>query len=329
MDHGANPGLISSLAKQGILDVACSIAGRLAEGGKKQEINQAISSLDFAKLAYLIGLKTIHISERDTQKRLTPKKDNEFINTWSVVGFYEEGITFSELGWGTHEKKIPEGAHTHSYGPRHQIFLNTRGIDTWVESWVPSGPIKGMAIRHGEAFSLPEFLSYQENGKLIYRPTVHYAYLPCEDAIYSLNELKQHKLQLQENQFIIDEEIVDGHDELGCLLLGHDLGAWWVGSILDIHEARRLVPHQNATTVQVAIGVIAALQYCIQNPSEGICLPEHLPHDFVLGVAKPYLGKFVSTETSWRPTKQAKDKDNWQFEIFRTDEKTSVETVSV
>jgi homospermidine synthase len=323
LDHGANPGLISSIAKQGLIDIADQILKGRIESTKRRSLVDALKKQDFAKIAHLIGLKTIHISERDSQKPLIHKRENEFVNTWSVVGFYEEGIAPSELGWGTHEKGIPAGAKTHAVGPQNQIFLDSYGIDNWVESWVPSGPIRGMVVRHGEAFSLSEFLTYKENGKVVYRPTVHYAYHPCDDAVQSLEELKARNLRLQDNQRIFAEEITEGKDELGCLFLGHDLGGWWTGSVLDIDESRALVPHQNATTVQVAIGVIAAIIYCIKNPREGVCLPEHLPHDFVLEIAKPYLGEFLSIPTTWRPSRQKEDKGNWQFEVFRCAEKVS------
>lgn len=35
--------------------------------------------------------------------------------------------------------------------------------------------------------------------------------------------------------------------------MGHDFKSWWTGSNMSIEESRRLVPGQNATTVQVFI----------------------------------------------------------------------------
>ena len=40
--------------------------------------------------------------------------------------------------------------------------------------------------------------------------------------------------------------------------MGHPCTSWWCGTDLDIEESRRLVPHQNATTMQVAVSVVAA-----------------------------------------------------------------------
>ena len=50
----------------------------------------------------------------------------------------------------------------------------------------------------------------------------------------------------------MNDEITSGSDILGALLMGHAYNSWWIGSDLTIEESRRLVPHQNATTMQVA-----------------------------------------------------------------------------
>ena len=89
----------------------------------------------------------------------------------------------------------------------------------------------------------------------------------------------------------MNDEITDGMDELGVLLLGHELNGWWVGSQLDIDESRSLVPHQNATTLQVAASVLGAVYWIVNNPNKGLCVPDDLDHEAVLEVANPYLGK--------------------------------------
>ena len=52
-----------------------------------------------------LGVRGIHIAERDTQRSRRPKPLDVFWNTWSVEGFISEGLQPAELGWGTHEKK--------------------------------------------------------------------------------------------------------------------------------------------------------------------------------------------------------------------------------
>ena len=286
-----------------------------------------LAEQNFAQLAHILGVKTIHISERDSQITSSPKKMNEFVNTWSIPGLYEEGIAPAELGWGTHERFAPEGMMFHAHGPRNQACLQTKGIDTHVRSWVPSGEIIGMVIRHGEAFGISDRLTVWQDDKAIYRPTVHYAYCVSDSAMSSLHELKMRQLEMQPNLRILNDDIIDGADELGCLLMGHDFKSWWIGSVLDIHQARNLVPNQSATTVQVAISIAAAVQYLMNHPEEGVCLPDDLDHREILAMAKPYLGTFISQPVDWSPLHIKKTyidytdnivtpEDEWQFTSF-------------
>lgn len=333
LDHGANPGLVSHFTKQGLLDIAeACLAEDLLEGERRELVESARAGRAWNELAMHLGVQVIHISERDTQISCDPKQEGEFVNTWSVEGFYEEGIAPAELGWGTHERTLPAGADLHRRGPRNQIALAHPGCRTWVRSWVPCGEIVGMVIRHGEAFSISDRLTVwapgREGDEALYRPTVHYAYCPCDAAIASLHELHMRRDSLQDQQRIMGDDIVSGRDELGCLLMGHPLTSWWIGSLLDIHEARRLVPGQNATTLQVAAGVLAAVLYMVEHPSEGVLLPDDLPHDAVLDVARPYLGPFVSERSGWDPVRSWKDAfegfglpkppegDRWQLASF-------------
>ncbi len=328
IDHGANPGLVSHFTKQGICDIASKIIAEKKSDTRIPELKKALESKNFAKLAQLIGLKIIQISERDSQITSDPKKVNEFVNTWSIPGLFEEGIAPAELGWGTHERFAPKGTMFHKAGPQNQVCLESMGIDTLVRSWVPSGDIIGMVIRHGEAYGLSERLTVRENGAALYRPTVYYAYCLSDSAIASLYELRMRQLEMQPKLRILNDDIIDGQDELGCFLLGHDFRAWWIGSLLDIHEARKLVPHQNATTVQVAVSVVASISYMINHPNEGICLPDDIDHEEILKFSKPYLGKFVSKSVEWSPLTRKPNyfeyndetvigpEDEWQFTTF-------------
>lgn len=327
VDHGANPGLVSHFTKQALIEIATKILQEKPHDTRRNPLEETLSAKNFAELAQLTGTKVIHISERDTQIIKSPKEPNEFVNSWSVEGLIEEGMAPAELGWGTHERTMPKGAMTHPSGPQNQILLSSRGIDTWVRSWVPSGPIIGMAIRHGEAYGISDRLTVWKDNKAIYRPTVHYAYCPNDAAFCSLHELRMRNFVQQERKRIINDEITAGMDEVGCLLMGHDFNAWWIGSRLDISTARELVPHQNSTTVQVAIGVIAALLYAIKNPNEGLRLPDDIDHNEVLAIAKPYLGEFVSRPIDWTPISGPneflifgknipKKEDMWQFSTF-------------
>jgi len=333
VDHGANPGLVSHFTKHALTGIAEKILKEKPGDSRKRHLERALGDKNFAKLAQLEGVKIIHISERDTQITNKPKEVNEFVNTWSIEGFFEEGVAPAELGWGTHEYYIPKNAFFHQVGPKNQICLGSIGMKTWVRSWVPCGEIMGMVVRHGEAFSISDRLTLREKGEVVYRPTVHYAYCPSNAAINSLHELEMRQFKLQERQRIMSDEIIDGRDELGVLLMGHDFNSWWCGSILNIHEARRLVPHQQATTLQVAISVVAAAMWMIKNPKRGFLLPDDIDHEFILDVAMPYIKPFISQAVDWTPLKnlntkftkfdisRPKKEDVWQFTTFLVDQR--------
>lgn len=328
IEHGANPGLVSHWTKVALDDIANKLLHIGCRPERRAELEDALSASDYARLAMITGTKVIHISERDTQVSDRPKAVNEFVNTWSVVGFHEEAILPAEIGWGTHERCLPGGAYVHQEGPCNQISLNQIGMNTLARSWVPMGEIIGLVIRHGEAFTISDRLTVWHEGVPVYRPTVHYVYLPSDAALVSLHEMRMNNYELQPDHRIMTDDITGGRDELGVLLLGHDLNGWWVGSQLDIHETRRLVPHQNATTLQVAASVLGALFWMIQNPRQGLCVPDDLPHREVLAVANEYLGPCPSLQTDWTPLKnrcdpfgkfgrpQPSEEDLWQFETF-------------
>lgn len=335
IEHGANPGLISHFTKQGLIDIGnASLADKKLKGRSAEKVQQHIADGAFNHLAHELGVKVIHCSERDTQITDQPKQVDEFVNTWSIEGFREEGQTTAEMGWGTHEKQLPALAYQHKEGPRNQICLARMGINTWVRSWVPDYQIQGMVVRHGEAFTISDKLTVWEGKKALYRPTVHYAYCPCDEAISSLNEMRGYNYRLVENQRIMNDEITSGADILGALIMGHGYNSWWVGSDLSIEQSRKLVPHQNATTMQVAISVVAASMWMIENPLEGIRVPDELPHEYILKIAKPYLGRWISKPKDWTPLQDRVNvfagynkpdldpKDPWQFKNFLVTDQT-------
>ena len=331
VEHGANPGLVSHWAKIGLEDIANAILRKRTTRDREDLLEEYLANGDYARLAMMTDTKVIHISERDTQISNRPKEVGEFVNTWSVAGFHEEGIAPAEMGWGTHERRLPFGAQKHLYGPGNQICLSQMGVNTYVRSWVPtSGEIIGMVIRHGEAFTMSDHLTVWNDDIPIYRPTVHYAYLPTDAAMASLHEMKMSAYKLQDNIRIMNNDIVSGMDELGVLLMGHDLDSWWVGSQLDIESARKLAPGNNATTVQVAASVLGAIAWMVKNPRKGLLVPDDLPHREILAVAKQYLGPTPSVGADWTPLKNRNDPfeywgkprpsedDMWQFETFLT-----------
>jgi homospermidine synthase len=315
--HGANPGWVSSFVKQALLDIARD-TGRVVATPASRE--------DWAQLAMQLGVKVIHIAERDTQTSSVPKRIGEFVNTWSVEGFAGEGSQPAELGWGSHERHFPHDGRRHEFGSDAAIYLQRPGASVRVRSWTPrEGPYHGFLITHGESISIADYLTVRDGERVLYRPTVHYAYHPCDAAVLSVHELAGKNWHMQAERRILMDEITDGIDELGVLLMGHARKSYWLGSRLHVDEARKLAPYNNATSLQVAAGVLASMMWAMENPWEHLIEPDDIPHDRVIELARPYLGEIASAYSDWTPLQDrgvlfpedVDATDPWQFKNFR------------
>ena len=317
LTHGANPGLVSHLVKQALLNIAADSA---AEAGNPK------SRADWGELARRLGVKVIHIAERDTQVSRVPKQMNEFVNTWSIDGFVSEGSQPAELGWGTHERNFPRDGKRHDFGCMCAIYLMQPGASTRVRTWTPlAGHFHGFCITHGEAISISDYYTVRDGAQAVYRPTVHYAYHPCDAAIVSMHEFAGRNWQLQEKKRILMEDIDTGVDELGVLLAGHKKNAYWFGSQLSIGDARKLAPHNSATSLQVTASCLCGMIWAIENPNCGVIEPDEMDFRRNLDVCMPYLGTVVGQYTDWTPLHERDrlfpediDKsDPWQFKNVR------------
>ena len=121
------------------------------------------------------------------------------------------------------------------------------------------------------------------------------------------------------------DEIDKGIDELGVLLMGAPKGIYWYGSRLTIEEARRVAPHNNATSLQVTAAVLGGLVWALEHPQAGIVEPEDLDFVRVLDIARPYLGEIVGVYGDWTPLEDRgrlfpedlDREDPWQFKNMR------------
>lgn len=314
---GANPGMVSWFVKQALVNLATDL-----------DMDFSVPAVEdregWARLMQKVGVKGIHIAERDTQRTRKPKPLNVFWNTWSVEGFISEGLQPAELGWGTHEKWMPDNAKQHTHGHKAAIYLEQPGANTRVRTWCPTpGAQYGFLVTHNESISIADFFTLRnEKQEVIYRPTCHYAYHPCNDAVLSLHEMFGAGGKAQPIQHVLDEdELVDGVDELGVLLYGHGKNAYWYGSQLSLDEARDLAPYQNATGLQVSSAVLAGMVWALENPQAGIVETDEMDFRRCLEVQTPYLGPVEGYYTEWTPLEgrpglfpeDIDESDPWQF----------------
>lgn len=311
---GANPGLVSWLVKQALLNLA---------GDLRLEYKEPHTRQDWAQLMQRCGVKGVHIAERDTQLANFPKPMDAFVNTWSADGLICESLQPAELGWGTHENWLPPDACTHDFGCGSAIYLLRPGGNTRVRTWCPTpGPQFGFLVPHNEAISIADYFTVRTGDQVSYRPTCHYAYHPCNHAVLSLNELFGREGTPQPTSVQLEaEDIVEGADELGVLLYGHAKNAYWFGSHLTIEQTVHNAPFQNATSMQVSSGVLAGMVWAIENPRAGLVEPEEMDFRRCLEVQAPYLGRIFGEYTDWTPLdgrqgffpEDIDESDPWQF----------------
>jgi homospermidine synthase len=317
LTHGANPGLVSHFVKQALLNIAADT-----------QINAGnpTARADWADLAYRLGIKVVHIAERDTQATNVPKRVGEFVNTWSIDGFVGEGCQPAEMGWGTHERNFPRDGKRHDFGSMAAIYLTQPGAATRVRTWTPrAGHFVGFCITHSEAISLADYYTVRDGAQVVHRPTAHYAYHPCDSAIMSIHELVGRNYVQQEKQRILMDDITSGIDELGVLLAGHKKNAYWYGSQLSTEEARKLAPYNNATSLQVTSAVLAGVVWAMENPNSGVIEPDEMDYRRCTDICTPYLGPVTGQYTDWTPLHERErlfpediDKsDPWQFKNVR------------
>ncbi|MHB8439506.1 MAG: homospermidine synthase [Acidimicrobiales bacterium] len=311
---GANPGMVSWFVKEALLEVGRRVGLQFEEPTTREQ---------WAQLMHDAGVKGIHIAERDTQRAAGGKPAGVFVNTWSVDGFVSEGLQPAEVGWGTHERWMPPTGHRHADMLAPSIYLARPGADTRVRTWCPTpGPQYGLCVTHNESISIADYFTVRKGDDVLYRPTCHYAYHPADDALLSWHELFASGRDRAARQHVLDEdEIVDGIDELGVLLYGHDANAYWYGSRLSIEETRDLAPYQNATGLQVTSAVLAAVVWATENPEAGIVEADEMDFRRCLEVQRPYLGPVEGHYTDWHPLQtrtqlfpdHVDEDDPWQF----------------
>lgn len=287
LTFGFNPGMVSIMIKKGIMFMA-------ENHSKKDKIKEFIDRKNWSELTKFLGIEVIHCSETDSTEYLDLKDDKPdvFVNTWCVYSFLQEGVIDKcEFAYGKKQTVIPADSIMLS---DKIISMKKSAMHYWGESYVPGdGKIVGIIIPHSESISGPEYF-----GDGTYWPTMHYVYRwsPVVNRAIKRMENKQkfnrtHIINNAEDKF-------RGVDRVGALLLTKDK-AVWVGSILDnmTHECNTM----NGTLVQVAVSVLSAMRWMVANPERSIIFPEALDEEYVLNLAKPYLGEFYCDFVNYNP----------------------------
>jgi homospermidine synthase len=307
-DQGMNPGIVSLFALRGLEDMAWAVGAVAAA--------EAVRAGQYAKAAEMLGVRVIHITERDTQTLRRPKPRGKFYNTWSSIGLAAEALDPVQMGRGTHEAAP---AVPGTVDVRNMRIVPARGMDRRAWSYSPArrGPgrtYEGFVIPHGEANTLSHCLSAPGGA---YRPSVYFVYQPCPAARASLAEMRRRDYAPPTSKTAVVVTLPmlkSGYDAVGALIWSDRYPAWWSGTVLDYADMRPIgVAYSGPTTVQVAIAMLSALKWMLANPSRGFLTPEDLPYRQILDDCAPYLGRVLSTQV---PADRCPQPASLQYKAF-------------
>ena len=285
LTHGANPGLVSHMVKQALLNIAAD-TGVAVQAPTGRE--------DWARLAQALGIKVIHVAERDTQVTNVPKKPNEFVNTWSVDGFVSEGAQPAELGWGTHERNFPRDGGRHDFGSGCGDLPEPPGRQHARAHLDPAGrPFPWLSDHAFRGHLDPRLLhgARRRAGAFTGRPC-HYAYHPCDDAVMSVHEFAGRNWHAPGAQAHHAGRDHGGHRRARRAARRAQEERLLV-RLAAVDRARRgaLAPYNSATSLQVTIAVLSGMIWAMENPNRGIVEPDEIDFRRSLDICMPYLGQ--------------------------------------
>ena len=305
VQHGNNPGLVSHFVKEAISYIADT------QHKKNKTLHTHIRQGKFNKAAQLLGVKTVHINDVDLQEIETTDPKSKLWNTWSPESFFWELVSNVAFNIGTHEKFDNESDFKHLNPSRGYVELNKLAAETKCRTYYPDGAFDGFVVPHEETITIANHLQVMESDTIVYRPTVMFVYKPCLKAIEYLAWSKNTEATSDtdtvmngylypEDSAIAYEEIVDGTEYVGVLIVGDKFDPVWVGNRI---EWAYIYKHyfnnnrsdwQTPTITPVAASAVAGICWMIKNKDKGgIYFPDDIDHEFVLKIAEKYISKTI------------------------------------
>ena len=317
--HGANPGLVSHFVKQALMNLARDTGVKAAVPSTRE---------GWGKLARRLGVKVIHIAERDTQ--VSPDARRKWASSStpgrSTASSRRAASRPRWAGARTRRRCRPTARATGSAATPRSTSTARACSRACAPGRRSRGRSTASSSRTTSRSRWPTTSRVRDGKKVVYRPTVHYAYHPVRPGDHvDARDRRERTCKQQKRQRLIVDEITSGRDELGVLLMGHKKGAYWYGSQLDIHETRKLAPYNNATSIQVCAPVLSGIIWALENPDRGLVEADEMDFARNLEICMPYLGPVVGKYSDWTPLQdrgvlfpEDLDKsDPWQFKNFR------------
>ena len=298
IDAGANPGMITHFAILGIFSMAKEAIKNKITNYK--EIKFYLDKKDLAKLAQIMQVDVIHISELE---QIEPKDENKFkgfvTNTWCIDSFLDEWFDKAEVSIGTHDIKDLSQENYFKI-PMSEPPTVKCPYPLYMKTASPNKIFTGKVVMHPETEEISKIFSTEEH-----IPTVAFVYHPSRLPRQNLENKDWRELP----QIIMDESTggpLSGSETMGATLISSrkDIMPRWFGSVVTCEQEREIGSNSNPTTLQVAAGVISHLLLALEEPERGLCMPHEFDSEKILQLAKPFLGTIIDINLPFRlPTK--------------------------
>lgn len=316
LQHGNNPGLVSHFVKAAIEYVVNT------QFKKDKQLKQLLKENKFNEIAKILGIRMIHVNDKDSQEISEEYKENKLISTWCIDSFFFELLSEATQNIGTHE--IINSKDEYRLLDLEKGFLEYKKIaaDIKCRTYYPNGYFEGYLVPHEETITIANSLEVIENNKVIYRPSVMFVYSPCNLAKEYLTRSKVNnypnpdpdKPKDCENQngqnivrgyicpndseIVYQEKIKEGTEYVGILLIGDNFNPVWVGNRIELsylYKHKKDSYWQTPTITPVSMSALAALCWMLKNKDKGgIYFPDDIKdYKYILKIAEKYISKTI------------------------------------
>lgn len=316
LHHGNNPGLVSHFVKAGIEYIVNT------QFKKDKKLKSLIKNNEFNEVAKILGLKMIHVNDIDLQEVKDEYSDKLLFSTWCTDSFWFEMLSEATINIGTHEKIDFEDECNFVDFDKGFLEFKKLAADKKCRTYYPNGEFEGFLVPHEETVSIAKSLEVEEDGKVVYRPTVMFLYLPC---VYATNYFKSAKVNEYPNpdpdkpmdcenpdgktiirgyvypenfEIVYKEKITAGTEYVGVLLMGDNFEPVWVGNRVEtsfLYKSKKGSYWQTPTITPVAMSALAAVCWMLKNKEKGgIYFPDDImDYKYIIKTAEKYISKTI------------------------------------
>lgn len=312
LQHGNNPGLVSHFVKAGLE----YIVKNQFKGDEK--LNELLRQNKFNMLARELDLREIHVNDNDCQGVKDKFSEDKLYSTWSIDSFFFEMISEATANIGTDEIIIHEDKYKRIDIGNGFLEFKDIAVDKVGKTYYPKGSFKAYLVPHEETITIAKSLEVEEEGKVVYRPTVIFLYSPCDFAMKYLNSARiNDRIEFDKDgskitpkevyrgirypkraEILYREQIKCGTEYVGVLLLGSKFNPVWVGNRIKsnfLYKDKKTSYWQTPTITPVAMSALAAACWMIKNKEKGgIYFPDDInEYKEIIGFAEKYISKTI------------------------------------